>query len=179
MEDQNPSPASSSSSSTAAGNRCRRVRRHVVEEDAVDQVACTGKSCQSCTAGVIADCVAVCCCPCAVVNLLALAFVKLPWAVARKAIGRRKKKKKSRRRALEGKREGARDGISEKGGAEEGTTSEIVLSCRGGVTTEGEGNDHFSAEFKAEEVWLELYEVGHLGFGRVSFTGIPFQNKGT
>lgn len=65
--------------------------------------------------------------------------------------------------------QGGIDGISRVG--EEGT-SEIVLSCG------GELNDHFSAEFKGEDVWLELYEVGHLGFGRVSFTGIPFQEKG-
>ncbi|KAI3463008.1 hypothetical protein Pfo_019671 [Paulownia fortunei] len=101
MDDQNPSPASSSSSA-AGGKHCRRLRRHLVEEDEGDPVACTGKSCQSCTAGVIADCVAVCCCPCAVVNILALAFVKLPWAVARKCLGRRKKK--SRRKVLEEKR---------------------------------------------------------------------------
>ena len=25
---------------------------------------------------------------------------------------------------------------------------------------------------EAERVWLELYQIGHLGFGRVSFTGI-------
>lgn len=39
-------------------------------------------------------------------------------------------------------------------------------------------NDDFGAELKGEEVWIELYELGHLGFGRVSFTGIPFQDKG-
>ncbi|KAK4426148.1 hypothetical protein Salat_1383300 [Sesamum alatum] len=172
MDDQNnPSPASSSST----GKDCRRLRRrHSVDEDVGDPVACTGKSCQSCTAGVIADCVAVCCCPCAVVSILALAFVKLPWAVARRCLGRRRKKRMLAERRKRGG--GDRDGISEKGRVEEGM-SEIVLSCRG--RGEEEVNDDFSAEFKAEEVWLELYEVGHLGFGRVSFTGIPFQDKGT
>ncbi|KAK6129334.1 hypothetical protein DH2020_036942 [Rehmannia glutinosa] len=62
----------------------------------------------------------------------------------------------------EGKcRGGDMDGISEKGRVEDGT-SEIVV------------NDNF----RAEDVWLEMYEVGHLGFGRVSFTGVPpFHNK--
>ncbi|EYU34718.1 hypothetical protein ABFS82_11G128600 [Erythranthe guttata] len=171
MEDHqsnsHPSPASSSSSSAVVKSCRRGGRRHAEEEDAGDPVACTGKSCQSCTAGVIADCVAVCCCPCAVVNILALAFVKLPWAVARKFIGRRReeRKKKMKKRRDTG-------GISEKTRAEAGT-ADIVMACRGAVTVE-EVNDHFSAE----EVWFELYEVGHLGFGRVSFTGIPFQNKG-
>ncbi|PIN01484.1 hypothetical protein CDL12_26008 [Handroanthus impetiginosus] len=176
MDDRNPSPASSSSSA-AVGKQCRRLRRHTEEEDGGDPVACTGKSCQSCTAGVIADCIAVCCCPCAVVNILALAFFKLPWAVARKCLAGRKRK--SRRRVLEERRKrswGDRDGISEKVRVEDGT-SEIVLSSTGGLIGE-ELNDNFSAEFRAEDVWLELYEVGHLGFGRVSFTGIPFHNKG-
>ncbi|KAL0395696.1 UNVERIFIED_CONTAM: hypothetical protein Scaly_0018000 [Sesamum calycinum] len=151
MDDQNPSPVSTSSSS-AAGKDCRRLRRHSVDEDVGDPVACTGKS--------------------------SLAFVKLPWAVARKCLGRRRKKRMLEERRKRG--EGDRDGISEKGRVGEGM-SEIVLSCRGGVIGEEEEevNDHFSAEFKAEEVWLELYEVGHLGFGRVSFTGIPFQDKGS
>lgn len=32
--------------------------------------------------------------------------------------------------------------------------------------------------FEAEKVWLELYQVGHLGFGRVSFTGSGIQSLG-
>ncbi|CAA0823414.1 Unknown protein [Striga hermonthica] len=165
MDDrQRPSPASTSSSS---GNQCRR--RHVVEEDAGDlAVACTGKSCQSCTAGVIADCVAVCCCPCAVVNILALAFVKLPWAVARRCIGGRRKRSRRRRLEEEQKRgEGGRDVISGNGRAGGETTSDDVLT--------GDGlNDYFSAD----DVWIEVYdEVGHLGFGRVSYTGIPSQTQ--
>ncbi|KAL3813798.1 hypothetical protein ACJIZ3_015066 [Penstemon smallii] len=167
MDDQNPSPASSSSS-TAVAKHCRHLRRHAVEEESGDPVTCTGKSCHSCTAGVIADCVAVCCCPCAVVNIFALAFVKLPWAVARKCISRRKMK--SRRRMMEEKRKCG--GISEKERVEEGASSEIVVS------SPEIGEDELNDDFSAEEIWLELYEIGHLGFGRVSFTGIPFHNKG-
>ncbi|KAK4417777.1 hypothetical protein Salat_2190400 [Sesamum alatum] len=177
MDDKYPSSTTSSTSSTAVVKPCRR--RHAVEEDGGDPVSCTGKSCQSCTAGVIADCVAVCCCPCAVVNILALAFFKLPWAVARKCLAGRKKKSR-RRRMLEGKKECSREdrvGIPEKGRVENGT-SEIASSSPGGRICEDEQNDNFSAEFSAEEVWLELYEVGHLGFGRVSFTGVPFHDKG-
>ena len=36
----------------------------------------------------------------------------------------------------------------------------------------GEGEARISARDEAERVWLELYQIGHLGFGRVSFTGI-------
>ncbi|KAL3640119.1 hypothetical protein CASFOL_011897 [Castilleja foliolosa] len=179
MDDsQRRSPTSSSSSS--AGKQCRRrMRRHEEEdEDGGDRtVTCTGKSCQSCTAGVIADCVAVCCCPCAVVNIMTLAFVKLPWAVARRIFGGRRKSN-SRRRLEERRKccgDGDMDGISGKGGVEEGISSDIVLS---GAVIGEELNDHFSAEFRAEDVWLEMYEVGNLGFGRVSFTGIPYQDRG-
>ncbi|XP_042001639.1 uncharacterized protein LOC121751006 [Salvia splendens] len=139
MCDRKASPPSSSSSSAAAVNRC--WSRHSAEEE----VGCTGRSCQSCTAGVIADCVAVCCCPCAVVNIFTLAFVKLPWSVARRCIGRRRE----RRRRLE-----------------EAMTSEIVVNIGEELL-----NDELGAELKGEEVWLELYELGHLGFGR----GVPLR----
>ncbi|KAL6587474.1 hypothetical protein OROMI_000452 [Orobanche minor] len=180
-DNRRPSPSSSSSSSAALGNSCRRVRRHVEEEEereAVDPAgACTGRSCRSCTAGAIADCVAVCCCPCAVVSLLALAFVKLPWAVARKCLGGRRKR--NRRRRLEERRkctEGGEGGISGSGRAEEGTMSDSVLT---GALTSGVLNDHFSAEIKMWEVdfWSEV-GGGQLCFGRVSYSGIPFQEKG-
>ncbi|KAG6410217.1 hypothetical protein SASPL_128270 [Salvia splendens] len=127
MCDRKASPPSSSSSSAAAVNRC--WSRHSAEEE----VGCTGRSCQSCTAGVIADCVAVCCCPCAVVNIFTLAFVKLPWSVARRCIGRRRE----RRRRLE-----------------EAMTSEIVVNIGEELL-----NDELGAELKGEEVWLELVFV--------------------
>ncbi|KAK1410102.1 hypothetical protein QVD17_36635 [Tagetes erecta] len=37
---------------------------------------------------------------------------------------------------------------------------------------EEQGGCKYSARFEAERVWLELYKVDHLGFGRVSFNGI-------
>lgn len=182
MDDRNrnPSPVSSSSSSSSSNAAVQRHRRrYAVEEDGGDPaVACTGKSCQSCTAGVIADCVAVCCCPCAVVDIIALAFFKLPWAVARKCLGGLKRKTRRRREMLEQREccsRGDKDGISEKRRVEDGI-SEIVISPPGDGREVVNGN--FSADFTAEEIWLELYGVGHLGFGRVSFTGVPFSQQG-
>ncbi|KAL6507313.1 hypothetical protein OROGR_023508 [Orobanche gracilis] len=179
--DDNRRPSRSSSSSSASssnsGNQCRSLRRQVDDEEAGDaEVACTGRSCESCTAGAIADCVALCCCPCSVVNFLALALVRLPWAVARKCLDRRRKR--NRRRRLEEKRErkcceGGSDWNSANG---DETTSDAVLSAA--VISEGL-NDLFSAEFKLGDFWSELYkEVQPLDFGRVSFSGIPFQDKG-
>nr|GMC67214.1 uncharacterized protein LOC109180278 [Ipomoea batatas] len=134
------------------------------------RIKCTGKSCKACTAGVIADCVAVCCCPCAVVDCLVLALFKVPWKVGRRCLQMRKKKKRgggSGRRQLDNG--GSDDGISRTGMVEEGAL-EIALSEFG--NGEEELKDSFSARFDAEEeVWLELYQVGHLGFGRVPHQG--------
>lgn len=48
------------------------------------------------------------------------------------------------------------------------------------ATEEAEGiGECVSARFEAERVWLELYQIGHLGFGRLSFTGIQPQLKGS
>ncbi|KAA8530231.1 hypothetical protein F0562_004940 [Nyssa sinensis] len=151
----------------------RKEHRWLVEENG-DLIECSGKYCRSCTAGLIADCVALCCCPCAVVNFLALAFVKAPWMMGRKCLGLGKKKG----RGLEKKRKCERiesdwvedsDGNSRRERVEEGTL-EIVTGFE-----DAEEKDNLSARFEAETVWLELYQLGHLGFGRVSFTGIQSQ----
>ncbi|KAI3704792.1 hypothetical protein L1987_75021 [Smallanthus sonchifolius] len=139
----------------------RRSRRQV--EDGGGE--CSGKACQSCTARVIADCMAVCCCPCAVVNFFTLTFLKLPWMMGRKCLhhlGSKRKKKKLLK--SEGK-----DVISRKEQGENGNSRK--------VNTIEEENDEaesskYSARFEAERVWLELYKVDNLGFGRVSFNGI-------
>ncbi|XP_073045388.1 uncharacterized protein [Primulina eburnea] len=111
----------------------------------------------------------VCCCPCVVVNLLALAFLKLPWAVARRCL-RRRKTKRNQRIAEEAERkwcEGDLDEILRKRRACEGIS---------GIAMEEEVRGKIRAEFEIEEIW---YEVGHLGFGRVSFTGINnFNDEG-
>ncbi|XP_022873424.1 uncharacterized protein LOC111392332 [Olea europaea var. sylvestris] len=163
--DENPSPGSSRN----VAMRRHRNRQAVEDDDGVDKITCTGKSCQSCTAGVIADCVAVCCCPCAVVNLLALAFIKVPWMVGRKWFGMGKKNRqlKEKRRKCERSYSdccGDTFGISGKGRVNGGTVLEIV-------SPEEELPDNFSAGFEDEEIF-------HLGFGRVSFTGIPCETKG-
>ncbi|KAE8718218.1 Tudor/PWWP/MBT superfamily protein, putative isoform 1 [Hibiscus syriacus] len=142
----------------------------VAEVAAVDKsedlIECSGKYCRSCTAGVIADCVALCCCPCALLNLLTLALVKVPWKIGRRCLGfgkkNKKKKKKRNRVEMERKCEKTREIPTVFGEAEK-------------FENDGEGKQemgNFSARLvEAEKVWLELYEGGHLGFGRVSFTG--------
>ncbi|GFY87196.1 hypothetical protein Acr_05g0008350 [Actinidia rufa] len=129
-------------------------------DDSGDPIKCSGKNCRSCIAGLVADCVAVCCCPCAVVSFFALAFLKAPWMMGRRCLGIGKKKRRRPENEIKCEKSGSdsvdMDGISE-------------------IGTGLEGN--LSARFEAERVWLELYQLGHLGFGRVSFTGIPSQGK--
>ncbi|GKV37264.1 hypothetical protein SLEP1_g45315 [Rubroshorea leprosula] len=129
-----------------------------------DPIDCSGKYCRSCTAGLIADCVAICCCPCAVVNLLTLALVKVPWKMGRRCLGLGKKKRKKLETKRKGRKSedcgvGDRNGDPRRGGIEEGFLE--ILS----------GFDGEEEMCEVEKVWLDLYEVGQLGFGRVSFTG--------
>lgn len=148
---------------SSRGKHTRKSRYPVQEDDDDDdRIKCSGKNCRSCTGGMIADCVAVCCCPCAVVNLLALAFVKVPWMVGRKCLGLGKK---NQRKKLEMKRKCEKDEreLDSMGGK---LSSEI--SCEFG---EEEGKDNVCPRSEAEKVWLELYQVGQLGFGRVSSSG--------
>ncbi|GMN42521.1 hypothetical protein TIFTF001_011739 [Ficus carica] len=142
---------------------------------------CTSRSC---AAALIADCVALCCCPCAVVNFLAFAFVKVPWAVGRRCLGagkmnkRKTTNKKRKKRQETTKRAGGYDsdgGVVE--GEERWWKEEGVLGISATEEAEGIG-ECVSARFEAERVWLELYQIGHLGFGRLSFTGIQPQLKG-
>ncbi|GMI99147.1 hypothetical protein like AT3G01516 [Hibiscus trionum] len=141
--------------------------------DAVDEsgdlIECSGKYCRSCTAGVIADCVALCCCPCALLNLLTLALVKVPWKMGRRCLGLGKKKRN--RVEMERKcKKKCRD-CSEVESSSRGEMREFSTAFGVEESEEKQEMGNFSARFEAEKVWLELYQVGHLGFGRVSFTG--------
>lgn len=147
-------------------------------DDSGDQIECSGKHCRACTAGLVADCVALCCCPFAVVEFLVLALVKVPWKVGRRCLGLGRKKGQRLEKRRKCKRSDSdcvvleRDGNMGKTRVVEGMTE--IASGFG----EEERTGSACARFEAERVWLELYQVGHLGFGRVSFTGIQSLGKG-
>lgn len=189
-----------------------RRRRHYNHNTHGGEVKCCGKRYRSWAAAAIADCVALCCCPCAIINLLTLAFVKVPWMIGRRCLGGGRKNKKKRkllhRRQRRGKINGGDEfhhhhnnhhrrfettdgdekcGCGGGGGCYGGGDYDdhrFVVERDGSLTKEEEdgkttsfkGGDHdesrISARVEAERVWLELYQIGHLGFGRVSFTGI-------
>ncbi|KAK1440874.1 hypothetical protein QVD17_06706 [Tagetes erecta] len=145
---------------TNGGISKRRGPNYPVEDD--DGVECSGKAC---TARVIADCVAVCCCPCAIINFLTLAFFKVPWMMGRRCLSHLSKKNKKKKIQDEGK-----DGISK---VEQGQNGDLGKVTNIEEDHEDEaGSSKYSARFEAERVWLELYKVDNLGFGRVSFNGI-------
>lgn len=143
----------------------------------VDQAECTGRSCQSCVAVTLADCIALGCCPCAVVSLLGLAFVKAPLAVGRRCVrrlrrrqGRLRHKKRVRDLDLVGSRAGAKSaaggGHGEPGAAPTSKgEDDVVMALSPGREV--------AAASDAEKVWLEMYQVGHWGFGRLSFSVNP------
>ncbi|KAL8193524.1 hypothetical protein R6Q57_026659 [Mikania cordata] len=118
----------------------------------------SGRSCHSCTARVIADCIAVSCCPCAVVNFFTLTLFKLPWMIGRRCLDSNKKKHKLK--------SGNKDRTSRKEQGENRDSGKVT------AIEEESGSSKYSARFEAERVWLELYKFDHLGFGRVSFNGI-------
>ena len=167
----------------------RKDRSSGAGEEAAPGDKCSGERCRSSwAAAAIADCVALCCCPCAVVNLITLAFVKVPLMIGRKCIGRRKKRKKKMEREdrfHHNQRSEPVKGVSSGccgGGYGELDDHRFVVERDGSLTKEeeeektatfrGEDEARISARAEAERVWLELYQIGHLGFGRVSFTGI-------
>ncbi|XP_021755243.1 uncharacterized protein LOC110720511 [Chenopodium quinoa] len=168
----------------------RRPRPRFTSEEAGDSsVECSGKQCRSCAAALVADCVAVCCCPLALVSLLALAFVKVPYLVGRRCLRKRKNRKRKCCKIGENGTSidiNSRD-ISLISGRLSQSKSDIIFEFGkegdniNNNNQELEERRSFCAAFEADKVLFELYQVGHLGFGRVSFTGIqPFgkENQG-
>ncbi|XP_042445008.1 uncharacterized protein LOC122029933 isoform X1 [Zingiber officinale] len=130
-----------------------------------DHVECPGESCCSCTALAIGDCVALGCCPFAVVNVLALTLVKLPWVASRRCLASLRRRRASMRRRR----------VADVGGAEEKMREAAMVRAAGrssGEWREDEGGTPPGLMETEDGVWLELYQVGNWGFGRVSFSGI-------
>nr|GMD01170.1 uncharacterized protein LOC109158090 [Ipomoea batatas] len=129
-----------------------RKNHHRSGDVAGDEIACTGKACKLCTAGMIADCVAVCCCPCAVVDILVLALFKVPWTLGRKWL--RKRRNGGGARRICSRRS---EGIPRMGSVEDETLGMGSSVSVFGIREQG-GKDNFSARFDSEEVWFDLYQ---------------------
>lgn len=169
MGEESPTGVSGNKSSPRVGSGSTRRKRYMVDESG-DRIECSGRYCRSCTAALIADCVALCCCPCAVVNFLAFAFFKVPWMIGRRCLGLGKKKGTKKRKCTGFEN----DCVVER---EYGNSNERKWKVDEGMSeffsSSGfdEHIDFVSAKFEAEQVWLELFQVDHLGFGRHSSSG--------
>lgn len=149
-----------------------------------DPVRCTGRQCRSCTGGAVADCVAICCCPCAVLNCLALAFIKIPFLIGKRwCLGFRRKRRKEKKGRKPDSAEGCDGDAATKEGNDGGSGGidswfeigfeEGEIGGSTGEKLEGCGDDGGGGD--SDKVWVELCEFDHLSFGRVSFAGIPLQ----
>ncbi|GMH25636.1 hypothetical protein Nepgr_027479 [Nepenthes gracilis] len=175
--DENPHQISHKNRTHKSSRSRDRRNCRFTEEETGDLIECSGKHCLSCTAALIADSVAVCCCPLAVVSLLALAFVKVPYMLGRRCLGlgkMRKTKGKCKKIDSTGDEFVKKRGVSLTSGREKEGKSDSVFEfgCE-----ETDKRNSLCARFEAENFFLELYEVGQLGFGRVSFHGIQSCGK--
>jgi len=160
--DENPSGVSSSKTtphkSCSKRNGLTNKRFATADDSEGDLIECSGKYCKSCTTGLIADCVALCCCPCVVLHCFALAFIKAPWVIGRKCLGLGNKKKNKKK---SGCKKGHKDIVLER-------NKEVDLKMDWPESPMDNVNVHVG--FEAEKVWHELYQIGHLDFGRVSLS---------
>ncbi|KAG8086458.1 hypothetical protein GUJ93_ZPchr0010g9919 [Zizania palustris] len=145
------------------------VPRRRFDDDEPTTAGAAGCRCRSCAAVMLADCIALGCCPCAVVSMLSLALVKAPIVVGRRCVGRLRSR---RRTLLRNKRIGdvalkaataCDDVLEKKATAKAEAAADVFQTASSGEAVAADDED---------EEWLEeMYRTGHWGFGRVSFSG--------
>ncbi|XP_062206310.1 uncharacterized protein LOC133908342 [Phragmites australis] len=141
------------------------------DDEQATRTRCTTQSCGTWGASAVANCVALCCCPCAVVSCLTLALVKAPYVAGRRCVVRL-----ARRRQLCALRNARRvRDLDEKQQDQLGDAaprrSKECAELAGAVIVGAEGRAKVSSrEDAADKVWVEMYKVGLWGFGRLSFS---------
>ncbi|CAO1948087.1 unnamed protein product [Urochloa humidicola] len=166
----------------------------------VDQAECTAQTCRSCVAVTLADVIALGCCPCAVVSLLGLAFVKAPLAVARRCLRRLRRRHgelrhKKRVRDMDPPaakakcRAASAAAATGCGGHVHGALEALemldaaaaVAAAKGARGSEADARGEAAARaarasnsssgtLDAEKAWMEMYQWG---FGRLSVSMTP------
>ncbi|CAO1945420.1 unnamed protein product [Urochloa humidicola] len=161
----------------------------------VDQAECTAQTCRSCVAVTLADVIALGCCPCAVVSLLGLAFVKALLAVARRCLRRLRRrhgelrhkkrvrdmdpsaKAKCRSAAADngagGHVHGALEALEVLDAAAAAAAAKDARGSETAATRSARASNSSSGTLDAEKVWMEMYRVGQWGFGRLSISMTP------
>jgi hypothetical protein len=147
-----------------------------ISNDHVECAECSTQTCQSCSAFVMGDCIALCCCPCSVVHLLAFSLVKAPYLVGRRCYKILTKKRRFLQKRISdvGESDGEiviglkyKDFDSKSGELGMGVWGMGLGDCK------NVSNGRLSAKLDAEKIWMDLYQVGHWGFGRISFSTNP------
>lgn len=183
-------------------SRCGRFYHHdgpgAAAVPVVDQADCTAQTCRSCVAVTLADAIALGCCPCAVVSLLGLAFVKAPLALARRCLQRLRRRRgelrhKTRVRDVDGpaakakcrrssdaggggRGHGAMEALDAADAASKAAWWGLEADARGEAAmraARASNSSSASGRLDAEKVWMEMYRVGHWGFGRLSISVTP------
>lgn len=141
-------------------------------DDDEEPTTATECGCRSCAAVMLADCIALGCCPCAVVSLLSLALVKAPFVVGRRCVGRLRRRrrmllhKKRVRDVAAGASSSTTIAASDADVRDKATKVEVDVGVAGEVAG--------GADDEEELAWLEeRYRMGHWGFGRVSSGKTP------
>ncbi|KAB8082627.1 hypothetical protein EE612_004576 [Oryza sativa] len=122
------------------------------------------QSCGTCGASAVASCVALCCCPCAVVGCLTLALVKAPYAAGRRCVARLAAGK--RRRMI---RPGVATTPRKTNRVWDLDDGQLQEWRPAGADGAGSGRARPRVD-AAEKTWVEIYQLGHWGFGRLSFS---------
>ncbi|GLJ16809.1 hypothetical protein SUGI_0289620 [Cryptomeria japonica] len=121
----------------------------------------------NCVASFAADCAAVCCCPCALLHIFILAFVKTPSICARKTFCFVKKKARSKRKLDQKK---TNDDDSEDDNREKSRYYTPPWSCTESPERRSALDGSISPKLDSQNIWSEFYAAGRMGFG-----GLPFE----
>ncbi|GLJ16804.1 hypothetical protein SUGI_0289560 [Cryptomeria japonica] len=146
---------------------CRSDCKKNATEKRRENVSGRRQAC-NCVASFAADCTAVCCCPCAILHIFILAFVKAPSVFARKALRFVKKKARSKRKLDQKK--AAIDDDSEDDNREKSRYYTPPWSCRESPERRSALDGSLSPKLDNQKIWSEFYAAGRMGFG-----GFPFE----
>lgn len=113
--------------------------------------------------GTTAACAALCCCPCGLVHLAALAFVKLPTGLCKKALKKIKKKVKAKKRV----QDKPADDTEEIHVSEESSMALARDEFMGSSDPRGVVKLQIVVtRLSTEECWQEVTGKGYVGFWR-------------
>ncbi|TVU02532.1 hypothetical protein EJB05_51942, partial [Eragrostis curvula] len=157
----------------AMASPSRPYRFPALPEEDEQATRCTTQSCGTCTASALASCVALCCCPCAVVSCLTLTLVKAPYVAGRRCLVRLARTRlRKPRRVLDVDDDERLQGELIKSAAALPRRSKEwgELARAAALGADGRARVMSSRSDPSEKVWMEMYQVGLWGFGRLSFS---------